>query len=255
MLRSVHSVGIDVGDQDRATQGFTETLGFALVQDTPMDPDPGSPRWTDVAPTDRNALLVLVTADEQRDRIGTFSNVRNGEETGNANTTMGIRKRSIAFSSETGTRCCGSDGLPAQINSDGRRAPIFCETTPSSGSAALAPHMLSPPMPAEMREHGAAADVVVLARTTDHDVASCTAVRTADRAGTSHGHVRRLLSKPRRCVRRCSDALSPLSAGWRSHHPDATRRGRGRPRRDRGGTDRVPRWAWSRTSRMTMRPL
>ena len=36
MLSAVRSVGIYVGDQDRARKFFTDTLGFKLLQDTPM---------------------------------------------------------------------------------------------------------------------------------------------------------------------------------------------------------------------------
>jgi catechol 2,3-dioxygenase-like lactoylglutathione lyase family enzyme len=75
MIRSVRSVGIYVGDQDRAKQFFTASLGFELIQDTPMGAEPGAPRWIEVAPPDRNVLLVLFTPAEQQDRIGTFSNV------------------------------------------------------------------------------------------------------------------------------------------------------------------------------------
>ncbi|HSH81036.1 MAG TPA: VOC family protein, partial [Herpetosiphonaceae bacterium] len=72
---SVRSVGIYVGDQDRAKQFFTEVLGFDLIQDTPMGAEPDSPRWIEVAPPDKNVLLVLYTTDDQKDRVGTFSNV------------------------------------------------------------------------------------------------------------------------------------------------------------------------------------
>lgn len=75
MLSSVRSVGIYVGDQDRAKQFFTEVLGFDLIQDTPMGAEPDSPRWIEVAPPDKNVLLVLYTTDDQKDRVGTFSNV------------------------------------------------------------------------------------------------------------------------------------------------------------------------------------
>ncbi|GAC1636820.1 MAG: VOC family protein [Herpetosiphon sp.] len=74
MIKTVRSVGIYVGDQDRAKQFFTETLGFDLIGDMPMGP-PGHPRWIEVAPPDKQVILVLFTADEHRDRIGTFSNI------------------------------------------------------------------------------------------------------------------------------------------------------------------------------------
>ena len=50
MLTAVRSVGVYAGDQDRSKKFFTETLGFELVQDTPMGDGPGAPRWIEVAP-------------------------------------------------------------------------------------------------------------------------------------------------------------------------------------------------------------
>ena len=75
MLTAVRSVGIYVGDQDRAKEFFTGTLGFELVQDTPMGEGPGAARWIEVAPPDRNVILVLFTPEGDEDRVGTFSNV------------------------------------------------------------------------------------------------------------------------------------------------------------------------------------
>jgi lactoylglutathione lyase len=75
VLAAVRSVGIYVGDQDRAKTFFIDTLGFQLVQDTPMGDAPGGPRWIEVAPPDRNVLLVLFTPEGQEDHVGTFSNV------------------------------------------------------------------------------------------------------------------------------------------------------------------------------------
>ena len=75
MLTAVRSVGIYVGDQDRAKEFFTGTLGFELVQDTPMGEEPGAARWIEVAPPDRNVILVLYTPEGDQDRVGTFSNV------------------------------------------------------------------------------------------------------------------------------------------------------------------------------------
>lgn len=74
MISGVRSVGIYAGDQDRAKRFFTESLGFELLQDTPMGAEPGAPRWIEVAPPDRNVILVLFTPDEQKDRVGSFAN-------------------------------------------------------------------------------------------------------------------------------------------------------------------------------------
>jgi lactoylglutathione lyase len=75
MIEGVRSVGIFVGDQDRAKDFYTNTLGFELVQDSPMGQEAGAQRWIEVAPPDRAVVLVLFTPEGQEDRIGTFSNV------------------------------------------------------------------------------------------------------------------------------------------------------------------------------------
>lgn len=75
MINAVRSVGIYVGDQDRAKRFWTETMGFELIGDTPMGEGGGAERWIEVAPPDRNAILVLFTPPGEQDRIGTFSNV------------------------------------------------------------------------------------------------------------------------------------------------------------------------------------
>src|SRR3712207_1005464 len=50
MISGVRSVGIYVGDQDRAKTFWTETMGFELLGDTPMGQGEGAPRWIEVAP-------------------------------------------------------------------------------------------------------------------------------------------------------------------------------------------------------------
>ena len=75
MITGVRSVGIFVRDQDRAKQFFTERLGFDLVQDSPMGEGENAPRWIEIAPKERNVLLVLFTPEGQEERVGTFSNV------------------------------------------------------------------------------------------------------------------------------------------------------------------------------------
>lgn len=75
MLTGVRSVGIYVGDQDRAKEFFTASLGFDLIQDTPMGAEAGAARWIEVAPPDKRVILVLFAPDDQSDRIGSFSNV------------------------------------------------------------------------------------------------------------------------------------------------------------------------------------
>lgn len=73
MITHASTVGINVADQDRAVDFYVNTLGFRLLQDTPMGDD-GS-RWIEVAPEGAQTPLVLYSPPGQEDRIGTFSNV------------------------------------------------------------------------------------------------------------------------------------------------------------------------------------
>ncbi len=75
MISAVRSVGLNIGDQDRAKEFWTNTMGFELIQDTPMGEGSSAPRWIEVAPPDRNVILVLFTPDESGSQVGTFSNV------------------------------------------------------------------------------------------------------------------------------------------------------------------------------------
>ena len=63
MINGVRSVGIYVGDQDRGKEFWTQTFGFDLLQDTPMGQASGAPRWIEVAPPERDVILVLFTPD------------------------------------------------------------------------------------------------------------------------------------------------------------------------------------------------
>jgi lactoylglutathione lyase len=55
VIEGVSKVVIEVEDQRRALAFWTETMGFALVQDTPY----GDERWLEVKPPDSGAVLVL----------------------------------------------------------------------------------------------------------------------------------------------------------------------------------------------------
>ena len=63
-------VALLVREYDEAISYFTETLGFSLLEDTPMGP---AKRWVVVAPTGaRDAALLLARAatEEQRAAVG-----------------------------------------------------------------------------------------------------------------------------------------------------------------------------------------
>lgn len=72
MITNASNVGIYAGNQDRALDFWTNKMGFKLIQDTPMSE---TARWIEVAPEGASVKFVLFTPDEQRDRIGTFSNI------------------------------------------------------------------------------------------------------------------------------------------------------------------------------------
>ena len=55
MIEGVRKVVIEVADQDRALEFWTERMGFALAQDTPY----GDERWLEVRTPDRGVVLVL----------------------------------------------------------------------------------------------------------------------------------------------------------------------------------------------------
>jgi predicted enzyme related to lactoylglutathione lyase len=74
-ITRIRSVGIYVTDQDRARQFWTETIGFELIQDTPMGPDAGADRWLEVKPPGDDTLAILYTPPGRQDRIGGFSNI------------------------------------------------------------------------------------------------------------------------------------------------------------------------------------
>jgi catechol 2,3-dioxygenase-like lactoylglutathione lyase family enzyme len=75
MIEGVRSVGIYVGDQDRAKSFWTDTMGFELVQDSPFGEGEAAARWIEVRPPDGGVILVLFTPDEAKPLVGTFSNV------------------------------------------------------------------------------------------------------------------------------------------------------------------------------------
>ena len=75
MITNVRSAGIFVGDQDRAKRFWTETMGFDLVQDTPMSEEPGAQRWIEVRAPGDDTILVLFTPPGQESSVGTFSNI------------------------------------------------------------------------------------------------------------------------------------------------------------------------------------
>ncbi len=69
MTLSLHALTLVVRDYDDAIAYFTRTLGFALVEDTPLSPEK---RWVVVAPPNGGARLLLARAAtaEQESRIG-----------------------------------------------------------------------------------------------------------------------------------------------------------------------------------------
>jgi predicted enzyme related to lactoylglutathione lyase len=70
MINQVRTVGVYVGDQQRALDFYTQKLGMELRRDEPMGPNA---RWIEVAPPGATTTIVLYTPEGQEDRIGTFA--------------------------------------------------------------------------------------------------------------------------------------------------------------------------------------
>ena len=69
MTQHIGYVALLVKDYDQAIAYYTETLGFDLIQDTPLE----GKRWVLVAPPNSHGtrlLLAKAETDEQKSRIG-----------------------------------------------------------------------------------------------------------------------------------------------------------------------------------------
>ncbi len=75
MLSTVDKVSLNVRDQDAAKQFWVDTMGFTLVQDTPMGDGPSSARWIEVRPPDGGATLILYSPRFDEKQLGSLSNV------------------------------------------------------------------------------------------------------------------------------------------------------------------------------------
>jgi lactoylglutathione lyase len=76
MITKVRSVGIYCRDQKKAREFWTDTMGFDLIQDAPMDPsNADGPRWIEVRAPGDDTILVLFTPEGEEGMIGRFSNV------------------------------------------------------------------------------------------------------------------------------------------------------------------------------------
>ena len=69
-MLTVDKVNLNVRDQDAAKAFWVETMGFELVQDTPMSPEPDSPRWIEVRGPDDGVELILFSPQFDETRIG-----------------------------------------------------------------------------------------------------------------------------------------------------------------------------------------
>ncbi|MGH3367762.1 MAG: VOC family protein [Nocardioidaceae bacterium] len=62
-IEAVRTVGIPVGDQDRALQFYAQTLGFDTLMDAPLEQLGG--RWIEVRPPESTITIALTPAAEQ----------------------------------------------------------------------------------------------------------------------------------------------------------------------------------------------
>ncbi|MBA2417647.1 MAG: VOC family protein [Nocardioidaceae bacterium] len=64
MITAVAFTTVNVADQQRAKEFYTDTLGFELLRDVPMGP-PDGPRWIEVVPPGARTRLILFHAPDQ----------------------------------------------------------------------------------------------------------------------------------------------------------------------------------------------
>ncbi len=72
MIKGIKFASIPVADQDRALAFYTEKLGFRIITDQPFSDEQ---RWIELGIPGAETSVVLFTADEHKDRIGTFGNL------------------------------------------------------------------------------------------------------------------------------------------------------------------------------------
>lgn len=75
MISAIDKVGLNVRDQDAAKRFWTEKMGFALVQDTPMGDDAGGPRWIEVRLPESDVELILYTPQFDESKLGFLGDV------------------------------------------------------------------------------------------------------------------------------------------------------------------------------------
>lgn len=76
MARKLISISLLVDEYDRAIDYYTQTLGFKLIEDTPINE---SKRWVLISPSENNEtslLLAKAANDEQKNQIGNQSGGR-----------------------------------------------------------------------------------------------------------------------------------------------------------------------------------
>ena len=71
VITHIKFVGIPVSDQSRALKFYTESLGFEVSTDQPMD---DKQRWIELRIAHSQTRVVLFTPEGHEDRIGTFFN-------------------------------------------------------------------------------------------------------------------------------------------------------------------------------------
>lgn len=77
MIKMVKMVGINISDQQRALEFYTEKLGFEVHTDQPMG---DGKRWIELRVPGSDTHVTLFTPPGHEDRIGSFMNVVFGTE-------------------------------------------------------------------------------------------------------------------------------------------------------------------------------
>ena len=68
MIKGIKFASVPVADQDRALEFYTKKLGCRIITDQPFN---DAQRWIELSIAGADTSIVLFTADEHKDRIGT----------------------------------------------------------------------------------------------------------------------------------------------------------------------------------------
>lgn len=77
MKRILKHIAVVVKDYEEAIAFYTQKLGFVLIEDTPLDEEPGK-RWVMVAPSEFSECLILLARAKNEHQISSVGNQSGG---------------------------------------------------------------------------------------------------------------------------------------------------------------------------------